>query len=108
MRFVRVANTYSAAVNLVATKIRGEPVYEIVKPVAAETELVVYYLPETPEELFFVRMRTSLYRQTMDSILEGNFVIYFLNEQTIICATLSRSTISISRQKLDRLCIVGY
>lgn len=45
--------------------------YEAVKPVPPDTELLVYYLPERPEELFFVRMRTSLYRQTMDSILEG-------------------------------------
>lgn len=50
---------------------KGEPVYEAVKPVSAHTELVVYYLPERPEEMFFVRMRNNLYRQTMDSILEG-------------------------------------
>lgn len=53
--------------------------YEIVKPLAAHQELVVYYLPERPErpeELFFVRMRSTLYRRTMDSILEGK-EIYF-------------------------------
>ena len=59
-------------VNLVCTKVKGEPVYEAVKPVSAHTELVVYYLPERPEEMFFVKMRNNLYRQTMDSILEGN------------------------------------
>lgn len=63
--------SYTPSVNLVATKVRGEPVYEAVKPIAPDTELLVYYLPERPEELFFVRMRASLYRQTMDSILEG-------------------------------------
>lgn len=57
--------------NLVCTKVKGEPVYEAVKPVSAHTELVVYYLPERPEEMFFVKMRNNLYRQTMDSILEG-------------------------------------
>lgn len=74
VRFLRVANIFSPAVNLVATKVRGEPVYEAVKPIPPDTELLVYYLPERPEELFFVRMRTSLYRQTMDSILEGTVV----------------------------------
>lgn len=73
VRFVRVANAFNPAVNFVATKVRGEPVYEAVKPIAPDTELLVYYLPERPEELFFVRMRASLYRQTMDSILEGIF-----------------------------------
>lgn len=61
-------------VNLVCTKVKGEPVYEAVKPVSAHTELVVYYLPERPEEMFFVKMRNNLYRQTMDSILEGEDV----------------------------------
>jgi hypothetical protein len=56
---------------MVCTKVKGEPVYEIVKPVPMHQELVVYYLPERPEELFFARMRSTIYRQTMDSILEG-------------------------------------
>ncbi|KAJ8913601.1 hypothetical protein NQ315_013423 [Exocentrus adspersus] len=72
VRFVRVANAFNPAVNFVATKVRGEPVYEAVKPIPPDTELLVYYLPERPEELFFVRMRASLYRQTMDSILEDS------------------------------------
>ena len=58
-------------VNIVCTKVKGEPLYEVVKPIAAHQELIVYYLPERPEELFFVRMRSTLYRRTMDSILEG-------------------------------------
>lgn len=58
-------------VNVVCTKVKGEPVYEIIRPIAAHQELVVYYLPERPEELFFVHMRSTLYRRTMDSILEG-------------------------------------
>lgn len=48
----------------------------MVKPLAAHQELIVYYLPERldrPEELFFVRMRSTLYRRTMDSILEGEW-----------------------------------
>lgn len=56
------------------TKVKGEPLYEVVKQLDAHQELVVYYLPESParpEELFFVHMRSTLYRRTMDSILEG-------------------------------------
>lgn len=67
--------------NIVCTKVKGEPLYEVVKPLAAHQELIVYYLPERPErpeEMFFVRMRSTLYRRTMDSILEGeNFLLLF-------------------------------
>lgn len=59
---------------MVCTNVEGEAIYEIVKPIPAHQELVVYYLPERPEEIFFVRMRTTLYRQTMDSILEGKWL----------------------------------
>lgn len=52
-------------------KVNGEPVYEIHRPIAAHQELVVYYMAERPEELLFVHMRSTLYRRTMDSILEG-------------------------------------
>lgn len=53
----------------------GEPIYEAVKTIPANSELVVYYLPERPEEVFFMPavhyLRHSLYRRTMDTILEG-------------------------------------
>lgn len=71
IRFLRVSETYGPQVNVVCAKVKGEPIYEIVKPIPSHQELVVYYLPEGPEELFFIRMRNQLYRQTMDSILEG-------------------------------------
>ncbi|GBP20397.1 hypothetical protein EVAR_14646_1 [Eumeta japonica] len=71
VRFLRVSEHYGPQVNLVCTKVKGEPVYEVVRPISPHTELIVYYLPERPEELFFVRMRNNLYRQTMDSILEA-------------------------------------
>lgn len=48
--------------------------YEIHRPIAAHQELVVYYLAERPEELLFVHMRSTLYRRTMDSILEGKLI----------------------------------
>jgi hypothetical protein len=55
--------------------VAGEPVFEAIKSIPPNTELVVYFLPERPEELFFMPavhfLRNSLYRRTMDSILEG-------------------------------------
>jgi hypothetical protein len=46
-----------------------------VKTIPANSELVVYFLPERPEEVFFMPavhyLRNSLYRRTMDTILEG-------------------------------------
>ncbi|XP_031627902.1 zinc finger protein 672-like [Contarinia nasturtii] len=70
IRFLRVSKTYGPQVNVVCAKVNGEPVYEIHRPIAAHQELVVYYLAERPEELLFVHMRSTLYRRTMDSILE--------------------------------------
>lgn len=60
-------------VNVVCTKLRGEPKYEIIKPIAADQELVVYYLPERPEELFFFHMRSAAFGQRVDEILEGKW-----------------------------------
>jgi hypothetical protein len=74
IRFLRVSEHYGSDVNLVCTKVKGEPIYEVVKPIPVQQELVVYYIPERPEELFFVQMRNNLYRQTMDSILEGKLM----------------------------------
>ncbi|XP_039429214.1 zinc finger protein 177-like isoform X2 [Culex pipiens pallens] len=72
IRFLRVSETYGPQVNVVCVKVKGEPIYECVKPIPSHQELVVYYVPEGPEELFFIRMRSQLYRQTMDSILEDS------------------------------------
>ena len=58
----------------------GEPVYEAVRPIGANTELVVFYLPglsDDDEELLYgglpaVRsLRSSLFRRTMGLILQG-------------------------------------
>jgi len=59
---------------MVCTKVKGEPIYEVVKPIPMHQEIIVYYLPERPEAPFFSRMRTTIYRQTMDSILEGELL----------------------------------
>ncbi|KAG5683405.1 hypothetical protein PVAND_012689 [Polypedilum vanderplanki] len=72
IRFLKVVESYGPQVNMVCTKVKGEPIYEIVKPIPMHHEIIVYYLPERPEELFFSRMRNTFYRQTMDSILEGS------------------------------------
>lgn len=72
VRFLKVSDSYGPQVNIVCTKISGEVIYEVVKPIAMHQELIVFYLPERPEELFMGRMKHSFYRRTMDSILEGN------------------------------------
>jgi hypothetical protein len=71
IRFLRTADIYGPQVNIVCTKINGEVIYEVVKPIPMHQELVAFYLPERPEELFLGRMRNTFYRRTMDSILEG-------------------------------------
>lgn len=56
---------------MVCTKIKGEPIYEIVRSVSAHEELVVFYLLERIEDEILTRIQNTIYRQTMDSILEG-------------------------------------
>ncbi|CAB3360404.1 Hypothetical predicted protein [Cloeon dipterum] len=76
VRFLRAANSYNDEVNVIGTKVKGEPVFEAIKSIPPNTEVVVYFLPERPEELFFMPavhfLRNSLYRRTMDSILEDS------------------------------------
>lgn len=54
--------------------------YEVIKNIPANTELIVHYLPERPEEIFFMPavhyLRNTLYRRTMDTILEGKSLDY--------------------------------
>ncbi|XP_030383989.1 zinc finger protein 2 homolog [Scaptodrosophila lebanonensis] len=70
IRFLRVAPTYDSSVNLICTKVKGDPIYEAIKPITTHQELLVYYINERPEEIIFLRLRSSIYRQTMDSILQ--------------------------------------
>uniref|UniRef100_A0A8D8XA01 Zinc finger protein 235 n=1 Tax=Cacopsylla melanoneura TaxID=428564 RepID=A0A8D8XA01_9HEMI len=76
VRFVRTATKYTDEVNIIGSKIKGEPIYEAVKTITANTELVVFYLPERPDEMFFMPavhyLRNTLYRRTMDTILEDS------------------------------------
>jgi hypothetical protein len=77
----------------VLLSVAGEPLYETVKSIPANSELVVYFLPERPEEVFFMPavhyLRNSLYRRTMDTILEGRaqyrrgLLVTFLFQDTV-------------------------
>lgn len=79
----------SRQVNTVCTKVKGEPIYEIVKPIPMHQEIIVYFLPERPEEsFFFSRMRNTFYRQTMDSILEGELLSLPLSGGTTFFCSL--------------------
>lgn len=99
----------SAQVNIVCTKVKGEPLYEVVKPLAAHQELVVFYLPEgpaRPEELFFVHMRSTLYRRTMDSILEGECAtpsLVCLRVWPQLCANYEHQSRAFRPQRWHRL-----
>ena len=74
VRFLRTVSSYTPEVNLIGTKVKGEPIYEVVKPIPAHTELVAFFLPESSEDLFLMPavnfLRNTLYRRTMDAILE--------------------------------------
>ncbi|XP_037959968.1 zinc finger protein 124-like [Teleopsis dalmanni] len=72
IRFLRVSEKYDSNVNLICTKLKGEPIYEAIKNIAPNQELVVFFLPDRAEEQFFVSIRLSLYRKTMNSILEDS------------------------------------
>lgn len=78
VRFLRTSTTYSEDVNVIGTRVKGEPLFEVVKNIPANTELVVFFLPERQEEVFFMPavnyLRNSLYRRTMDTILEGTWL----------------------------------
>ena len=77
LTFVQINTSilFIEAVSPVLLCVAGEPLYETVKSIPANSELVVYFLPERPEEVFFMPavhyLRNSLYRRTMDTILEG-------------------------------------
>ncbi|KAL7739361.1 hypothetical protein ACLKA6_003967 [Drosophila palustris] len=70
IRFLRTAGSFSSDVNLICTMVKGDPLYEVIKPIKTYQELVAYYLPERPEESIFMSLRSTLYRQAMDSILQ--------------------------------------
>ncbi|XP_054264075.1 zinc finger protein 227-like isoform X2 [Macrosteles quadrilineatus] len=105
VRFLRTANSYSQEVNIIGTKVKGEPIYEAVKTIPAHSELVVYYLPERPEEVFFMPavhyLRHSLYRRTMDTILEDSPLDLSMSLLSRALITSSSSTASSPPSGLD-------
>ncbi|XP_043231949.1 zinc finger protein 287-like [Amphibalanus amphitrite] len=76
VRFIRHTSVCTPDVNLVGSRFRGEPIYEVIRPIAAHSEIVVFYLPEPPQEEFVLPavayLRHSLYKKTMYAILEDS------------------------------------
>lgn len=101
IRFLRVSSVCDSNVNMICTKVKGEPIYEAIKPITAHQELVVFYLPERPEEVLFMRMRISMYRQTMDSIMKGNHQLYTYTLYVII-------TIYVCKCNPSELALIKY
>ncbi|XP_033150592.1 oocyte zinc finger protein XlCOF8.4-like [Drosophila busckii] len=50
--------------------VKGDPLYETIGPIRIYDELIVYFLPERPEENIIYALRSTLYRQAMDTILQ--------------------------------------
>uniref|UniRef100_T1JFB6 C2H2-type domain-containing protein n=1 Tax=Strigamia maritima TaxID=126957 RepID=T1JFB6_STRMM len=75
IRFLRFSSHYTPEVNLIATKRKGEPVYETLRSIGPNTELVVFFdaADGGAAPLFLTAnafLRNSLYRRAMDTILE--------------------------------------
>ncbi|XP_011502745.1 PREDICTED: zinc finger protein 235-like [Ceratosolen solmsi marchali] len=76
IRFLRIMKTYNEQVNLVGTKVKGEPIFEVVKNVQRNAELVAWFLPTHEENFVFISTeicsRSAMYRCTIDSILDDS------------------------------------
>ncbi|XP_022256409.1 zinc finger protein 558-like [Limulus polyphemus] len=76
VRFLRISPIFCPEVNLIGSLVKGEPVYEVIRNVAANTELVAYYevLKEDRESPHFLlgarRLTGTHYRHTIDLLLE--------------------------------------
>jgi len=92
--------------------------YEVIKNIPANTELIVHYLPERPEEIFFMPavhyLRNTLYRRTMDTILEGKSLDYnsyyshYHYTIVVVCnAEIEFSAIGIHSTIRHRACLLG-
>lgn len=53
----------------------GEPIFEVIKNVQPDTELVAWFLPVTQQDFVIIShdvcTRSAIYRCTIDSILDG-------------------------------------
>ncbi|XP_046865868.1 oocyte zinc finger protein XlCOF8.4-like isoform X2 [Drosophila willistoni] len=72
IRFLRLSTIYDSNVNLICTKFNGDPLYEVVKTILAYQEVIVYYIPESPQENIFSGLHLKLNRQAINSILQDN------------------------------------
>ena len=79
---------------MLVSLLAGEPIYEVVRPIPAHTELVAFFLPESSEDLFLMPavnfLRNTLYRRTMDAILEGEFSSVAWRCAALRCALVPR------------------
>ncbi|KAK0161099.1 hypothetical protein PV327_009612 [Microctonus hyperodae] len=73
IRFLRIVQSYCEQVNLIGTKVKGDPIFEVIKDVDPDSELVAWFLPESHQDLVFISRdvcsRSAIYRCTIDSIL---------------------------------------
>ncbi|KAL6420843.1 hypothetical protein ACFW04_014378 [Cataglyphis niger] len=74
IRFLRIVQSYDEQVNLIGTKVKGEPIFEVIKDVQPDTELVAWFLPVTQQDFVIIShdmcSRSAIYRCTIDSILD--------------------------------------
>ncbi|XP_057333647.1 zinc finger protein 43-like isoform X1 [Microplitis mediator] len=73
IRFLRIVQSYNDQVNLIGTKVKGDPIFEVIKDVEPDSELIAWFLPASHEDLVFISRdfcsRSAIYRCTIDSIL---------------------------------------
>lgn len=70
----------------------GEPIFEVIKDVQPDTELVAWFLPASHEDLVFISRdvcsRSAIYRCSIDSILAGKFYSLKINILYFFCFSL--------------------
>ncbi|XP_043490365.1 histone-lysine N-methyltransferase PRDM9-like isoform X2 [Polistes fuscatus] len=74
IRFLHIIQADDEQVNLIGTKVKGEPIFEVIKDVQPDTELVAWFPPVTYPDFIFIShdmcMRSALYRCLIDSIVD--------------------------------------
>ncbi|XP_076373869.1 PR domain zinc finger protein 5-like isoform X2 [Tachypleus tridentatus] len=76
VRFLRISPTFCPEVNLIGSLVEGEPIYEVIRNVAANTELIAYYeaskmYRQNPYSLHSTRrLAGSQYRHAIGLLLE--------------------------------------
>jgi len=74
LRFLRLSLLMDEAVNIIGTKASsGEPLFEVVKSLEPETELVAFLVPEANQELLLLPaiqfLRQTLFKRYIESVL---------------------------------------